>query len=85
MALNDSNSSDQKSDPLHQPIARNRFATMWISEGDDNYYFSLKLEIPFIGQENFSLSGTDKSQSLVNQIGETWKKNAEDGDNGGGQ
>jgi len=86
MALSDSdNSGDKNDDPLRYPVAQNRFATMWISEGDDSYYFSLKLEVPFIGEENFSLSGTDRSQSLVNQIGETWKRDAEKKENGGDQ
>lgn len=86
MALNDNNnSSGENDDPLRFPIAKNRFGTMWISEGDDEFYFSIKVEVPFIGEENFSMSGTDRSQSLVNQIGETWKRDAEKEENGGGQ
>jgi hypothetical protein len=75
---------NSQKDPLRFPVARNRFCTMWISEGDDQYYFSLSLEIPFIGEENLSLSGTDKSQSLVNQIGETWKQQNQEAEGNGG-
>jgi len=85
---NQKQNSSQNKDPLRFPVARNRFCTMWISEGDDSYYFSLSLEVPFIGEENLSLSGTDKSQSLVNQIGETWKQQnqeEEEGNTGGGE
>ncbi|MFT4892434.1 MAG: hypothetical protein ACI8Z7_000206 [Candidatus Nanohaloarchaea archaeon] len=73
----DSNSSSNSKDPLRYPIASGRVVSIWIKEGDENYYFNVEVDAPLLGKSNFSVDSTERATSFVNQVGESWKENAE--------
>jgi len=70
----DNSNSGSEDNPLRFPVASGKHATLWVKEGEEEFYFSVKVELPFFGEENFNMFSTDKSSGYVNQAGQAWKE-----------
>lgn len=71
----DSSKDEEEQDGLKYPVGSSQFVTIWLNEGDEEFYFSVKVDAPLLGSHSFNVGPSERASSFVNQVGQSWKEN----------